>query len=63
MEFYKTETFGTVYHCGKPLWFVYTLLGIYLLCPFLKRIVDHCTPWQLVILLELFYSPRPSDPS
>ena len=39
------------------MWFVYVLLGIYLLCPFLKRIVDSCTSQQLLVLIGivLFY--------
>ena len=44
---------GSKYH----LWFVYKILGIYLLLPFLKRILDHCRrrdAWLLlgVILLQ-----------
>ncbi len=44
---------GVSYH----MWFVYTLVGIYLLCPFLKRIVDHCTTRQLALLLEIIIFP------
>lgn len=40
---------GSAYH----LWFLYTLLGIYLFAPFLKRIVDNCSRGQLWWLLAL----------
>jgi len=40
---------GTEYH----LWYLYTLIGIYLLAPFLKIIVDRCSMKQLVWLLVL----------
>lgn len=33
------------------LWYVYQIIGLYLLMPFLKRIVDHCTTKELVVLL------------
>lgn len=38
---------GSKYH----LWFVYQIIGLYLLMPFLKRIVDQCTTRELVIFL------------
>ncbi len=43
---------GNAYH----MWFVYTLLGIYLITPFLKRIVDASTfrQQQLLLLIILF---------
>ena len=51
---------GTGYH----MWYIYVLLGLYLLCPFLKRMVDGCTPSQLaalvgiiLLLLEIFVIP------
>ena len=50
--------FGTAYH----LWFVYTIFGIYLLLPFLKRIVDGCTPkqlWWFTLLLFFTGTIRP----
>lgn len=40
---------GSFYH----LWFVYSLLGIYLLLPFLKRITDHCSKRQQIWFLLL----------
>lgn len=42
---------------SSHMWFVYVLLGIYLLAPFLKRIVDNCTSQQLLVLIGivLFY--------
>ena len=40
---------GSEYH----LWFVYTLIGIYLFLPFLKRILDSCTLKQTLWLLVL----------
>ena len=49
---------GVSYH----MWFVYTLLGIYLLCPFLKRIVDHCPPRQLAVLLGIILFPTTLRP-
>lgn len=39
------------------MWFIYSLLGLYLLCPFLRRITDHCTPGQLTILLTVILFP------
>lgn len=47
---------------GYHMWFIYTLLGIYLLCPFLKRIVDHCTSRQLVLLLGIILFPTTLRP-
>lgn len=49
---------GVRYH----MWFIYVLLGIYLLCPFLKRIVDHCTPRQLFVLLGIIVFPTTIRP-
>lgn len=49
---------GVRYH----MWFIYVLLGIYLLCPFLKRIVDHCTPRQLLVLLGIILFPTTIRP-
>lgn len=49
---------GVSYH----MWFIYTLVGIYLLCPFLKRIVDHCTTRQLVVLLAVILFPTTLRP-
>lgn len=49
---------GVTYH----MWFVYTLLGIYLLCPFLKRMVDQCTLRQLVFLWVLILFPTTLRP-
>lgn len=40
---------GSRYH----LWFVYQIIGIYLLLPFLKRLVDHCTEGELAVLLAV----------
>lgn len=44
---------GSHYH----LWFLYQLAGIYLLTPFLKRIVDSCTKKQLFLLLIIILMP------
>lgn len=44
---------GSYYH----LWFLYQLAGIYLLTPFLKRIVDGCTPKQLFLLVAVILTP------
>ncbi|MHC1695252.1 MAG: acyltransferase [Eubacteriales bacterium] len=45
----KVLNSGSAYH----LWYLYTLLGIYLLTPFLKKITDACTLRQLCLLLLL----------
>ena len=44
---------GQSYH----MWFVYTMMGIYLAAPFLKRITDACTGRQLSLLLLLIIFP------
>jgi len=44
---------GSSYH----FWFVYTILGLYLLSPFLKRIVDGCTRPQLWTFLLVILLP------
>ena len=49
---------GVSYH----MWFIYTLMGIYLLCPFLKRIADHCTTRQLAVLLGIILFPTTLRP-
>lgn len=38
---------GSKYH----FWFVYQIIGLYLLMPFLKRIVDQCATKELVVFL------------
>jgi len=40
---------GSEYH----LWYLYTLIGIYLIAPFLKILVDYCSMKQLIWLLFL----------
>lgn len=48
--------------CAYHLWFLYTLLGIYLITPFLKRIVDGCTRgqlWWFLILIGFTGTIRP----
>lgn len=40
---------GSRYH----LWFVYQILALYLLAPFLKKIVDHSSTRELVLFLAL----------
>lgn len=45
----KVLNSGSAYH----LWYLYTLLGIYLLIPFLKKITDACSLKQLCLLLLL----------
>lgn len=48
LTFFQELAFqGSKYH----LWFVYQIIGLYLLMPFLKRIVDQCTTKELVIFL------------
>ncbi|MBR2832527.1 MAG: acyltransferase family protein [Oscillospiraceae bacterium] len=49
---------GSAYH----LWFLYLIAGIYLLTPFLKRVVDSCTGrqcWLLLLLMLLCPTIRP----
>ena len=46
--FFKDLTIqGSKYH----LWFVYQIIGLYLLMPFLKKVVDHCTTGELTVFL------------
>ena len=47
---------------GYHMWFIYTLLGIYLMLPFLKRIVDTTTPAQQLILLGIILFPTTLRP-
>ena len=49
---------GHSYH----MWFVYTLLGIYLLCPFLKRMTEGCTGNQLLLLVGIILLPTAVQP-
>ena len=49
---------GTSIH----MWFIYILLGIYLLSPFLKRIVDRCSQRELMILLCIILFPTTLRP-
>jgi len=49
---------GTSYH----MWYVYTLLGIYLIAPFLRRIVESCTTRQLLVLLAIILFPTTIRP-
>lgn len=51
--------FGLLFGPGVSfhMWFIYSLLGLYLLCPFLRQITDHCTPGQLAILLAVILFP------
>lgn len=56
--FAETINQGSAYHH----WFLYTLLGIYLIAPFLKQIVDHCSRkqlWWLLILISFTGTLRP----
>ncbi|MCF0120376.1 MAG: acyltransferase family protein [Oscillospiraceae bacterium] len=45
---------GTSFH----LWYMYTIIGVYLFAPFLKRIVDACTLRQLVLLTVIMCALR-----
>ena len=49
---------GHSYH----MWFVYTLLGIYLLCPFLKRMTEGCSGNQLLLLVGIILFPTAIQP-
>ena len=58
------DFFAQVINCGTAyhLWYIYTLFGIYLLVPFVKRIVDSCSMKQLtwfVVLICLCPTIRP----
>ena len=44
---------GISYH----MWFIYTMLAIYIFCPFLKRLVDGCTQTQLFSLICIILFP------
>lgn len=44
---------GSAYH----MWFIYTLLGIYLLTPFLQRIVRGSSRGELLVLLAIVMFP------
>ena len=44
---------GSAYH----MWFIYSLLGMYLITPFLKRIADGCSMKQMGLLLLLLLFP------
>lgn len=48
--------------CAYHFWFLYTLLGIYLITPFLKRIIDGCTRgqlWWFLLLIGFTGTIRP----
>lgn len=49
---------GSCYH----MWFAYTLLGIYLITPFLKRIVNACNDYQLLIFIGIILFPSTIRP-
>lgn len=40
---------GVKYH----MWYIYMLLGIYLICPFLRRLIETCTPRQILLLFGI----------
>ena len=44
---------GISYH----MWFIYTMLAIYIFCPFLKRMVDGCSQTQLFFLICIILFP------
>lgn len=44
------------------MWFIYTLIGIYLMCPFLYRIVVLCTSKELLILIIIVLFPTTIRP-
>ena len=44
---------GSQYH----LWYVYSITGLYLLAPFLKRITDACTPKQAACFIVVIMLP------
>lgn len=54
-----TEFLGQLLGQGVSfhMWFIYSLLGLYLLCPFLKRVTDQCTVGQLAALLGVILFP------
>ena len=48
--------------CSYHMWFIYTLIGIYLMCPFLYRIVVLCTSKELLILIIIVLFPTTIRP-
>ncbi len=44
---------GSAYH----MWYVYTLLGVYLMTPFLRRVVQGCERRELIVLFALVIFP------
>lgn len=44
---------GSSYH----MWFVYSLIGVYFITPFLKRIIDACSPHELLAFLLIVIVP------
>ena len=47
---------------GYHMWFIYTLLGVYLLCPYIKRIADGCSGRQLLLLVVIILIPTTLQP-
>lgn len=43
--------------CYYHIWFIYLLLGLYLLAPFLKRIVDHASGREVLLLIGIILLP------
>lgn len=43
--------------CYYHIWFIYLLLGLYLLAPFLKRIVDHASGREVLVLIGIILLP------
>lgn len=50
---------GTKYH----MWYIYMLVGIYLICPYLRRLVETCTPKQLLLLFAIILLPSTLRPA
>ena len=43
--------------CYYHIWFIYLLVGLYLLAPFLKRIVDHASGREVLVLIGIILLP------
>ena len=48
--------------CYYHIWFIYLLVGLYLLAPFLKRIVDHASGREVLVLPAGLAAGEPAAP-
>ena len=54
--FLKAITDVLTFHTFSHLWYLYELVGIYLLIPFLKRMIDKLTKRELEVLLFVLFT-------